>query len=76
MSYLKSGNVSSVSGILDFASYLGAGISSALYGVIIKYFGYEPMFISWGIISIISIFVIGLINKLRKRSHGESEVKA
>ena len=76
MSYLKSGNVSSVSGILDFASYLGAGISSAIYGVIIKYFGYEPMFISWGIISIISIFVIGYINKLRNRAHDESEAKA
>ena len=76
MSYLKTGNVSSVSGILDFASYLGAGISSALYGVIIKYFGYEPMFISWAVISVISLLVIGVIDKLRKKALRESEAKA
>lgn len=68
MSYLKTGNVSSVSGILDFASYLGAGLSSALYGVIIKYFGYEPMFISWAVCSIVSLLVIGLINRLRRKA--------
>lgn len=65
MSYLKTGNVSSVSGILDFASYLGAGLSSAIYGVIIKFFGYEPMFISWAVCSVASLIVIGVINRLR-----------
>ena len=68
MSYLKTGNVSSISGLLDFASYLGAGLSSALYGVVIKYFGYEPMFISWAACSVASLIVIGVINRLRNRA--------
>lgn len=67
-SYLKSGNVASVSGILDFASYLGAGVSGAVYGVVISAFGYQPMFISWIVISLASVGVIILIDKLRARS--------
>lgn len=64
LKYLKTGNTASVSGILDFSTYFGAGISSALYGVIIKHFGYLPMFVSWGVMSVISVFIIGKINKL------------
>lgn len=65
MSFKESGNVSSVSGILDFASYLGAGISSAIYGIVIKSFGYLPMFISWVVISVISTLTLLYINKRR-----------
>lgn len=65
--YLKTGNVSSVSGIMDFSTYLGAGISSAIYGVVIKYMGYLPMFVSWIVISIISIVVLRQINEKHTR---------
>ena len=58
MHYLKTGNVASVSGIMDFATYLGAGISGVIYGVVIKHFGYVPMFVSWIVISVISIITI------------------
>lgn len=34
--YAKTGNSASVSGFLDFATYLGGGLSSAVYGIIIK----------------------------------------
>ena len=44
--FSQSGNAASVCGIMDFATHIGAGISSAEYGVIIKHFGYLPMFIS------------------------------
>lgn len=71
MRYLKSGNVSSVSGLLDFASYLGAGVSSAVYGVVIKSFGYRPMFISWIAVSVISIGALILVNYFRKNSKEE-----
>ena len=64
-SYLESGNVASVSGLLDFASYLGAGISGAIYGVVISNFGYAPMFVSWIVISLLSMGVILIINRLR-----------
>ncbi len=56
--FVKSGNVASVSGIMDFATYFGAGISSFAYGFLIKSFGYSPMFISWAAVSIISIFAV------------------
>lgn len=64
LKYLKTGNTASVSGILDFSTYFGAGISSALYGVIIKHLGYFPMFVSWAVMSAISVLIICKINKL------------
>ncbi|MBQ7794701.1 MAG: MFS transporter [Clostridia bacterium] len=64
--YLKTGNVASVSGIMDFGTYLGGGIASMIYGVVIKHFGYLPMFVSWAIISVVSIVFIMKINQKRK----------
>lgn len=61
--YAETGNTASVSGLMDFSTYLGAGISSAIYGVVIKYFGYLPMFVSWIIISFLSV---AILLKLRK----------
>ena len=65
MRYLDSGNVSSVSGLLDFASYLGAGISGAVYGVVIKSHGYVPMFVSWIVAAAVSIVALLLVNYFR-----------
>ena len=56
--YAKTGNEAAVSGIMDFSTYLGAGISGAVYGVLIKYFGYVPMFASWVVVSVISLCII------------------
>lgn len=58
MRYTETGNVSSVSGLMDFATYGGAGISSAVYGAAIKYLGYVPMYASWAIISAVSVFIL------------------
>ena len=66
--YRESGNLASVSGLLDFTSYLGAGLSGMLYGVIIDKLGYMPMFISWIIISVVSIIAIMIINHLRRKN--------
>ena len=60
--FVYCGKVASVSGIMDFATYLGAGLSSLIYGVLIKYFGYSPMFISWALISVISAICLKKIN--------------
>lgn len=68
MHFTKTGNVASSSGILDFATYFGAGIASVIYGAVIKYFGYIPMFISWIVISLISILVIMKIDSDRKKN--------
>ena len=56
--YVSTGNVASVSGIMDFATYFGAGASSLAYGFLIEHLGYEPMYLSWAIVSIVSIFLI------------------
>jgi ABC-type polysaccharide transport system permease subunit len=37
-----------------------------IYGVVIEHFGYTPMFISWVVISVISIAIILLVNHLRR----------
>lgn len=61
--YAKTHNEVAVSGIMDFATYFGGGISGVLYGIVIKFFGYVPMFASWAVISAISLAVILKINK-------------
>jgi len=60
--FVYCGKVASVSGIMDFATYLGAGIASMIYGVAIKYMGYSPMFISWAVISLISVIILKRIS--------------
>ncbi len=56
--FADTGNVASVSGIMDFATYLGAGVSSLIFGVVIENFGYSPMYLSWAAISIISMICL------------------
>ena len=58
LQFAESDNVASVSGIMDFATYFGAGVSSFIYGNAINALGYTPMFLSWAIISVISIIVL------------------
>ena len=55
--FAAKGLVSSVSGITDFATYLGAGIAAAIYGVWIDggVMGYTFMFASWAVLSVLSI---------------------
>lgn len=56
--FVKTGNVASISGIMDFATYFGGGVASFIYGIVIKEYGYTPMFVSWIVISVISAFFI------------------
>ncbi|MBR5586495.1 MAG: MFS transporter [Clostridia bacterium] len=56
--YAQTGNVASVSGLMDFATYGGAGIGSLVFGIMIKNWGYSPMYISWVVISVISIAIL------------------
>ena len=60
--YVDTGNVASVSGIMDFATYLGGGVASFIYGIVIKNFGYMPMFVSWAVISVISTIVLRIVS--------------
>lgn len=74
MHYVKTGNVASVSGIMDFATYLGGGIASMIYGIVIKNFGYLPMFLSWVVISLISMLIIYKITQNRKKQHAAAAI--
>ena len=57
--YAKDGHIASVSGIMDFVTYLGAGISSMIYGSV----GYLPMFVSWAVVSVISVLPLMKLQK-------------
>ena len=72
----KTGNVASVSGVMDFATYLGGGIASMIYGIVIAKFGYTPMFVSFAVISIISILFIVMIDRARKREEAKAITNA
>ena len=56
--FVETGNVASVSGVMDFVTYLGAGVASACYGVVIDSFGYLPMFISWAAVSVLGVALV------------------
>ena len=64
MQFAKSGNQASVSGMMDFFTYLGAGIGSLLFGYFIKGYGYRPVFITFFVLVIASLFMLK-INKKR-----------
>lgn len=57
------GNISSVAGLIDFSTYLGAGVSSAIYGVLLAFLGYRTMFASWAFISVVAIFLLQLLER-------------
>ncbi len=56
--FAKENMVSSVSGITDFSTYLGAGIGSAVYGFFNDNGNFVPMFVSWVAISILSFILL------------------
>jgi len=58
--------VSSVSGLADFATYLGAGIGSAVYGFWNEGGNFIPMFLSWVVLCVLSIGLL-LIQAPRKK---------
>ena len=61
LQFAREGTVASVSGIMDFATYLGTGISSMVFGVMIESWGYGSMFTAWAVLC-----GIGLLLQRRK----------
>lgn len=66
--FVSTGNVASVSGIMDFATYFGAGVSSLAYGFLIEHYGYAPMYLSWVIVSLVSILLIRALLAAKKNA--------
>ena len=60
--YAKENAIASVSGIMDFATYIGASVGSFAYGYIIELWGYIPVFVSWLAISVCSIVLVKRMN--------------
>lgn len=63
MQYAKDGLVASVSGLMDFATYLGTGLSAMVFGVLIDATGYWSMFAVWSILSLLAIPMLVIQHK-------------
>ena len=57
LQFAREGSVASVSGIMDFATYLGTGISSMVFGSMIEGYGYGAMFITWAVLCAIGFLL-------------------
>nr|WP_296472460.1 MFS transporter [uncultured Acetatifactor sp.] len=63
MKYQGAGCVSRVVGLLDFATYAGAGIGSLVYGKHLEENGYAGMFFSWMLLAAAAILLLGFIQR-------------
>lgn len=64
--FAKQDLVASVSGITDFATYLGASIASAIYGLLIEGGNYRYMFLSWVVLCLVSILIMLKLHPTKK----------
>ena len=67
LQFAASGNQSSVSGIMDFFTYGGAGIGSLAFGFIVAQFGYSAMFLTYAVVSVLSLLWIGKMAATEKK---------
>ncbi len=58
LQFAVTGNQASVSGIMDFFNYFGAAIGSLVFGFITEHFGYSSMFLTYALVSVISVIII------------------
>lgn len=65
ISFSVEGEIATVSGVLDFATYLGTGISAMIFGYIIESHGYNVMYMSWLVLSVFAILIIKHIQRSR-----------
>ena len=69
--YTGCGCVSSVVGLMDFATYFGAGISSILYGHLLENNSYPLLFGSWLILTLLAVLFIIIHNHMKKENSYE-----
>lgn len=69
--YAGCGCVSSVVGLMDFATYLGAGISSILYGRLLENSSYTTLFGSWLVLTLLAVLLIIIHNHMKKENSYE-----
>ncbi|MBO4217688.1 MAG: MFS transporter [Clostridia bacterium] len=66
-SFARFGRVSSVSGIMDFASYMGAAAGSLSFGFMAAAAGYRAIMYVWGAISVLSFVICFFAARSRVR---------
>lgn len=71
--FAAQGRLAAVSGIMDFVTYLGAGVGSTIYGILVERYGYLPMFVSWTLISLLSIVVLWYLQRQNVRLERKDE---
>lgn len=71
MRYQESGHVSKVAGMMDFATYMGAGISSSLYGVWLEDHSYSGMFLSWIVLAVLGIGLLGWVMRRKNANYNK-----
>lgn len=66
LNFAEKGNVATVSGLMDFGTYFGAGVGSIILGYTVTLFGYSSMFILWIAASLVALMpVLKLIRENR-----------
>jgi len=64
MRFAAAGNVSSVSGIMDFATYLGSSLSAALFGWMFSAdSNFSAMYMIWIAVSVVSIVILTIYRR-------------
>ncbi len=66
--FLDTGNVATVSGLMDLIVYSGAAFSSVIFGFTIRAVGYGTMFVTWIAVSVLSALL--LLRSARLQEHG------
>lgn len=61
------GCVSTVVGLMDFMTYLGAGVSSVVYGRLLAHIGYAGMFLSWLVIALLALILTACARRLGEK---------
>lgn len=63
MHYEKDGCVSRIVGVMDFATYMGAGLSSSFYGGWLENHSYSGMFMTWIAFAAAAIVILYAVQK-------------
>lgn len=66
LEFAKSGNVASVSGLMDFGTYLGAGVGSVVLGYSVTHLGYGSMFTLWLVAALAAAIPVLSLVRARK----------
>lgn len=65
--YAAGGHISAATGVMDFATYAGGAAAMYIFGFVIDFAGYQPVFISFIVLAAVSAAVFALVDRLAPR---------